>query len=189
MLAIIATMLVAGMVAVAVLIPIYQHYRLSSEPGHTLTLPKSTGPYVRITSGTAKRLGTDLAQQVKTTGGGVLWTKPLVGIYGTSTASAPAAVFIGGDSASNPKLASQLRKSSPTVFIDGFMVGAQVPEATDFPAGKFGGILRCGAMGTTTAVACVWVDSSTVGTLLLVGSPSLAKAASTALAFRNAAEH
>jgi hypothetical protein len=180
--------LVAALLLLAVLVPVYQHYRLDARPGdHTLTLPKSTGRYVRITTGTASRLGTDLAEQVKTSGG-VLWTKPLVGIYGVSSASAPAAVFIGGDGASNPKLRTQLRRSSPSLFIDGFMAGAQVPESTDFPAGKFGGVLRCGAL-STTATACVWVDSSTVGTLILTDSSSLAKAAAAALAFRDAAEH
>lgn len=189
LLVILAVALVAGLVAVAVLIPVYQQYRLDAgATGHTLTLPKSTGPYVRITTGTANRLGTDLAEQVKSTGSGVLWTKPLVGIYGKSAASAPAAVFIGGDGASNPRLRAALRKSSPRLFIDGFMAGAQVPESTDFPAGKFGGVLRCGSL-TTTETACVWVDKSTVGTLVLIGSQSLAQAASTALAFRNAAEH
>ena len=132
-------------------------------------------------------MGNDLAQQVKTAGG-VVWTKPLVGIYGNASATAPAAVFIGGDGASNPRLRTQLRTSSPSLSIDGFMAGAQVPESTDFPAGKFGGLLRCGALNTTDT-ACVWVDGSTVGTLILTDAPSLPEAAGMALAFRDAAEH
>ena len=86
-----------------------------------MTLPRSTGSYVRITTGTATQLGTDLAQQVKTSSG-ALWTKPLVGIYGNASSTAPAAVFIGGDGASNPRLRTQLARSSPGLFIDGFMM-------------------------------------------------------------------
>lgn len=72
--------------------------------------------------------------------------------------------------------------------MDGFLAGAQVSQAADYPPGKFGGLLRCGTIDGNAA-ACVWVDHSTLGTLVLLQPPSLDEAASIALNFRNATEH
>jgi len=182
--------LVACLLVLAVVLGVVQHVRtdgLSLTGGHRLTLPSRTGGYVRINTPVALDLGKTLADQVKTAGG-PLWNKPMVGIYGSSATSAPSMVFIGGDGASNPKLRSQLGKAKLDVAIDEFLAGAHVAQSADFPAGKFGGLLRCGVI-SGDETTCVWVDRSTLGTLVLLQPPSLSEAAKIALVFRNATEH
>jgi hypothetical protein len=160
---------------------------LGASDNHRLTLPDRTDGYVRINTQVALDLGKTMSDQVKTAGG-MLWTKPMIGIYGSTSTGDPSMVFLGGDGASNPKLRSQLRAAPLNVAIDGFMAGAQVSQSTDYPPGKFGGLLRCGMINGDES-ACVWVDRSTLGTLELLHPPSLAEAASIALNFRNATEH
>lgn len=160
---------------------------LGASGNHRLALPDRTGGYVRINTQVASDLGKTLSDQVKTAGG-MLWSKPMVGIYGSASTGSPSMVFIGGDGASNPKLRSQLGAAPLNVAIDGFMAGAQVSQTTDYPPGKFGGLLRCGTLNGNEA-ACVWVDHSTLGTLIMLQPRSLDAAASTALDFRNATEH
>jgi hypothetical protein len=181
-----------GAVLVACLLAfgVVQHVRadgLSLTGGHRLTLPARTGGYVRINTPIALDLGKTLADQVKSAGG-PMWNKPIVGIYGASTTGAPSMVFIGGDGASNPKLRSQLGATKLDVAIDEFLAGAHVAQSTDFPAGKFGGLLRCGVINGNETT-CVWIDHSTFGTLVLLQPPSLSEAANIALVFRNATEH
>ncbi len=160
---------------------------LGASGNHRLTLPDRAGDYVRINTQVALDLGKTMSDQVKTAGG-MLWSKPVVGIYGSASTGDPGLVFLGGDGASNPKLRTQLGAAPLNVAIDGFMAGAQVSQSIDFPPGKFGGLLRCGTFNETEA-ACAWVDHSTLGTLELLHPPSLAAAASIALNFRNATEH
>jgi hypothetical protein len=154
---------------------------------HRLTLPEHTDGYVRITTPVAVDLGDTLTEQLKS-GGGQLWSKPIVGIYGRAATGTPSLVFIGGDGSSNPNFRSQLGAASPKVAIDSFMAGAHVAQVSDLPAGKFGGLLRCGP-GPGDEIACAWVDGSTLGTLVLLHVTSLPEAGATALAFRNATEH
>jgi hypothetical protein len=160
---------------------------IGASGNHRLTLPDRAGGYVRINTQVALDLGKTLSDQVKTASG-MVWNKPMVGIYGSASTGSPSMVFIGGDGASNPKLRSQLGAAPLNVAIDGFMAGAQVLQSSDYPPGKFGGLLRCGTVNGNEA-ACAWVDHSTVGTLELLHTSSLAEAASIALDFRNATEH
>ncbi|HEX4726544.1 MAG TPA: hypothetical protein VH298_02025 [Jatrophihabitans sp.] len=182
--------LVACLVALALVFGVVQRVRtdgLSLTGGHRLTLPDRSAGYVRINTPVALDLGKALADQVKSAG--PMWAKPVVGIYSVSAAGSPGMVFIGGDSASNPKLRGQLKSSSSlNVAIDSFLSGAHVAQSSDFPAGKFGGLLRCGLINGTEAT-CVWVDHSTFGSLVLLHPPALSDAADIALVFRNATEH
>jgi len=154
--------------------------------GHQLTLPDQSAGYVRINTPVALDLGKTLADQVKTAG--PMWTKPIVGIYGSGATGSPSMVFIGGDAASNPQIRKQLGSTSLNVAADEFLAGAHVAQSTTFPAGKFGGLLKCGQINGTEAT-CVWVDHSTFGSLVLMHPPELSEAADIALVFRNATEH
>ena len=159
----------------------------SASGQHSLRLPGSAGGYLRLTTGTAAQLGTDMADQVKANSASI-WTDPIVGIYGTKSTGVPNLIFIGGDAKTNPRIGSSLRAGSAKLVIDGFMAGAHLPSSTSFSAGHFGGVLRCGSMGVTATV-CVWADQSTVGALLVINSPSLAEAAKQTVSFRDATEH
>jgi len=181
--------LVASLLVLAVVLGVLQragsdNFGLSS--GHRLTLPDQSAGYVRVNTQVAQDLGKALADQIKSVG--PMWAKPVVGIYSSAATGSPSMVFIGGDSASNPKLRSQLGATSLNVAADEFLAGAHVAQSTDFPAGRFGGLLRCGLISGTEAT-CVWVDHSTFGSLVLLHPPALSDAADIALVFRNATEH
>ena len=152
-----------------------------------MKLPDRADGYVRINTQVALDLGKTLSDQVKTAGG-PLWSKPMVGIYGSSSTGNPSMVFIGGDGASNPKLRSQLGPNRWTCRSMAFMAGAQVSQSTDYPPGKFGGLLRCGTINGDEAT-CVWVDRSTLGTLDAATAAVAGRGRDIALNFRNATEH
>ncbi|MEO6703762.1 MAG: hypothetical protein ABI140_21650, partial [Jatrophihabitantaceae bacterium] len=152
---------------------------------HTLRLPATTGSYVQVTTQTANQLGKDMTTRLKSATG-KLWSKPVVGLYADDPASPPSLIFMGADAHSNPKMAAQLNTSSDQIIIDGFMTGAQVTDTTAFAAGPLGGSLRCGAVSVLTL--CVWVDKSTIGSIMLTQPSTLADAAAVTKDFRQVAE-
>ena len=100
-------------------------------------------------------------------------------------------VFYGYSAAAVPELASELRSTPLSQQVDQAFLGeGGIPNTSDYPAGPFGGILRCGAgtIDSTPASMCSWADGTTTGTLLAPNLPA-ADLAAIALAFRDAAEH
>jgi hypothetical protein len=100
-------------------------------------------------------------------------------------------IYLGVQGSDSPAFAQELASKSSSDEVDSLFIGANVTNATDYPAGPLGGTLRCGK-GTsngTEMVMCGWADSSVVGMLLGVGMTSTSDLADITLAFRSAAEH
>jgi hypothetical protein len=154
----------------------------------TLTLPTSVSGYTRSTGSVADRLTTTMRESMikASPEEAEAFAKAKLGLF---TKGDQRLIFIGVQGSDSPSFASELANKSPSDEVDSMFLGANVSDATDYPAGPLGGTLRCGkgtSNGTPVAM-CGWADSS-VAALVLVPGMQPADLAPITLAFRTASE-
>lgn len=159
----------------------------------TVVTPDSVDGYTIMTGNVAERAAAQAREgAVKAAPG---WQRDAaamkVGVYTQQGHAGVGLVFIGLAAHEAPDFAAQLRSQSPSGTADDFLLGLGISNATDFPAGPLGGVLRCGH-ATPNGVdigGCIWVDASTAGMFIIPGASPDSSNAAVALAFRHAAEH
>jgi hypothetical protein len=161
---------------------------------HTLTLPATVGPYHRMTGTVADRLAETMRKAMNQDSSGKyadVYAKSKIAIYAKNGDATRPLIFVGLSANDSPSIAEELRTRTPSEEVDSTFLGMGLGDAKDYPPGPLGGVLRCGTgpMGGSTAAACAWADSSTVGALIAPQSGSAAALAGTTLDLRNAAEH
>lgn len=157
-------------------------------PLNTLTTPSSVGPYKLQTGNIARRLVTEMRQQMEKTGPPEPGASDKVkaALYSNGDDQL---IFIGLPGKDIPSLAAELRKRSASASVDQMFYGAGYSDADDYPAGPLGGALRCGKSKQGVAFAmCAWADQSTMA-MVIGPQMSLQKLAPLTLTLRNAAEH
>lgn len=161
-----------------------------TEPPRTLKLPKSVAGYRQENGSAARRLVAEMRRDMAKSDG------PL----GKRTAKAAKAalysdgggntvVFVGYQ-LSALSLTGEDVPENPSSIVDGVLLGSNVSNDRRYPAGRLGGVLRCGKGGDKSgfsASVCAWADSSVLGMVL---APDLTpkRLATFTLKFRNAAE-
>lgn len=160
----------------------------------TLTVPESVGPYRRMTGSVADRLAETMRKSMNQDSSGKyadVYAKSKIAIYAKNGDSTHPLIFVGLSANDSPAVAEELRTRTPSEEVDSTFLGMGLGDAKDYPPGPLGGVLRCGTgpMGGSSAAACAWADSSTVGALITPQSDSAATLAGTTLDLRNAAEH
>jgi hypothetical protein len=161
---------------------------------HSLTVPESVGPYHRMTGSVADRLAATMRKSMNQDQSGKyadVYAKSKIAIYSKNGDAAHPLIFVGLSADDSPSIAEELRTRTPSEEVDSTFLGMGLGDAKDFPPGPLGGVLRCGTgpMSGSTAAACAWADSSTVGAVITPSSSSAATVAGTTLDLRNAAEH
>lgn len=157
---------------------------------HTLTIPRTFAGYVRVTNDLADRTAAQLRKEAKREDAeaGRMIAKAKIAVYGKKGESQPALLFVGLSGAVDPSVAEELRSMSPSEAADSFL---DVPHSRAYPAGPFGGVLRCARdkSGSQAVSACVWADRSVIGMVIgpLISNPK--ELAAVALRLRGAAEH
>jgi hypothetical protein len=142
---------------------------------HHLTAPASAAGHPRLDTG----ILSGATQTIKTGLAGQHVKHPVAAFYGTN--GAPAFLLVGGDAGflSSPSrevdqliagISSGASQGSP---------GAQVGAAQSFPAGKLGGVLKCGTLvvQTTHLSYCGFSDKSVVGAVMDFEAPAPADCA------------
>lgn len=162
--------------------------------GHSLTVPETVGPYRRMTGSIADRLAETMRKSMNQDQSGKyadVYAKAKIAIYSKSGDTTHQLIFVGLSADDSPSIAEELKSRTPSEEVDSTFLGMGLGDAKDYPPGPLGGVLRCGTgpMGSSTAAACAWADSSTVGALIAPESDSAATLAGTTLDLRNAAEH
>lgn len=111
-----------------------------------------------------------------------------IGVYSANTQVY--AVFIGMSEIDAPDFTQLQDRPSLSGDADEVLAGAQVTKPRSFPAGHFGGALRCGqgTQGGGPMLVCAWFDPSTMGAVYMEGTTDLQQAAAATLALRDAAE-
>lgn len=161
---------------------------------HTLTVPETVGPYRRMTGSVADRLAETMRKSMNQDSSGKyadVYAKSKIAIYSKNGDATHPLIFVGLSADDSPSIAQELQSRTPSEEVDSTFLGMGIGDAKDYPAGPLGGVLRCGTgpMSGSTAAACAWADSSTVGALITPGTGSAADLAATTLDLRNAAEH
>lgn len=161
---------------------------------HTLTVPETVGPYHRMTGSVADRLAETMRKSMNQDSSGKyadVYAKSKIAIYSKNGDSTHPLIFVGLSADDSPSVAQELQSRTPSEEVDSTFLGMGLGDAKDFPPGPLGGVLRCGTgpMGGSSAAACAWADSSTVGALITPQSDDSAALAGTTLDLRNAAEH
>lgn len=161
---------------------------------HSLTVPESVGPYHRMSGSIADRLAATMRKSMNQDQNGKyadVYAKAKIAIYSKNGDTTHPVIFVGLSADDSPTIAEELRSRTPSDEVDSTFLGMGLGDAKDYPPGPLGGVLRCGTgpMGGSTAAACAWADSSTVGALIAPGSGSAATLAGATLELRNAAEH
>ena len=161
-----------------------------SSSSRTLTVPDGISGFTRSTGSVSDRLLTSMRESMikSQPADADAFAKARLGLY---TKGDQKLIYLGVQGSDSPAFASELASKSSSDEVDSLFIGANVTNATDFPAGPLGGTLRCGK-GTsngTPMVMCGWADSSVVGMLLGVNMTSTSDLAGITLAFRTAAEH
>jgi hypothetical protein len=169
--------------------------RSADRPHHSLTLPQTAGDYTRLSTLSTTQLRSIFA------GGGfgsLSWqdlTKAKVGIYTRSAQTVPTMLFMGFSAADSPTIGRQLRSQNSREVADEVLAGAGASTASlEVAAGPFGGTLKCShlVVGGTPAEVGVWVDSDTLGIVLLFDpsfAPSREQTGQVTRAVRAKAEH
>lgn len=160
----------------------------------TLTVPETVGPYRRMTGSVADRIAETMRKSMNQDSTGKyadVYAKSKIAIYSKNGDTTHPLIFVGLSGNDSPTLAQELQTRSPSEEVDSTFLGMGMGDAKDYPPGPLGGVLRCGTgtMSGSTAAACAWADSSTVGALITPQSGSAAELAGTTLDLRNAAEH
>ena len=161
---------------------------------HSLTVPESVGPYRRMTGSVANRLAETMRKSMNQQQNGKyadVYAKSRIAIYAKNGDATHPLIFVGLSADDSPSVAEELKTHTPSEEVDSTFLGMGLGDAKDYPPGPLGGVLRCGTgtTGGSTASACAWADSSTVGALMAPSSTSAATLAGTTLDLRNAAEH
>jgi hypothetical protein len=161
---------------------------------HMLTVPETVGPYHRMTGSVADRLAETMRKSMNQDSSGKyadVYAKSKIAIYSKNGDSTHPLIFVGLSADDSPSVAQELQSRTPSEEVDSTFLGMGLGDAKDFPPGPLGGVLRCGTgpMGGSSAAACAWADSSTVGALITPQSDDSAALAGTTLDLRNAAEH
>ena len=160
---------------------------------HSLTVPKSVGPYRRMTGSVAERLAETMRKSMNQDQSGKyadVYAKSKIAIYAKNGDAAHPLIFVGLAADDSPSIAEELKSRTPSEEVDSTFLGMGLGDAKDYPPGPLGGVLRCGTgpMSGSTATACSWADSSTVGAVIAPSSSGAATLAGTTLDLRNAAE-
>jgi len=153
-----------------------------------LTLPSSVSGYTRSTGNVADRLTSTMRESMMkgSPQEADAFAKAKLGLF---TKGDQKLIFIGVQGSDSPAFASELANKSPSDEVDSMFLGANVSNATDYPAGPLGGTLRCGqgVSGGTPTALCGWADHS-VAALVLAPGMQPADLAPVTLAFRTASE-
>ncbi len=156
----------------------------------SLSVPTSVSGYTLSTGSVSDRLLTSMRESMikAQPADADAFAKAKLGLY---TKGDQKLIYLGVQGSDSPAFAGELASKTSSDEVDSLFIGANVSNATDFPAGPLGGTMRCGkgSSNGTAMVMCGWADSSVVGMLLGVGMTSTSDLADVALAFRTAAEH
>lgn len=163
---------------------------------HRVRVPATFTGYERLTSSQAKQVEQNMRDRLTSSSDYLkkIYSAARVGIYARSGQSSPALVFIGVDGTSSDTLQDLLEANSPAENVDSFLLGASVKDSESFPAGHFGGTLKCGMSGPSAGggeAMCVWIDRSTLGIVMAdsAHTTDLSELAGSTRTLRSAAEH
>jgi hypothetical protein len=163
---------------------------------HTLSLPDTAGPYVKLSTLSPSHITTIFGSN------GTFGSIPSadlahakVGVYGRGSGGAPTLLFVGFSADQSPTIGEQLRSEDSAQVTQDVLYGAggaTAPQIVD--AGPLGGSMKCSNVrvdGLDAAVG-VWADSDTLGVVLLFDPTVIPGPESTGAVtrtFRSRAEH
>ena len=186
----ISAVVVAALAVVAIVVL----FRASgSGPQHRISLPDSAGGYrlVRTVDGqTAEAMLGSAASSLGPISSALAVAK--IGLYGTGGADAlPTVIFLGFNRADSAAIDALMQRRSADQVTGELLDGTASAPPRSFDTGPLGGSLKCAsaARGATSFTPCAWVDASTIGLLLRVGTVDEGAMADLTLSFRTAAEH
>lgn len=205
-LAVVAVIVVIGAVAVAIgassggdksvgaSAPSASPSAVDAQVPHTISVPRAFGTYRRLTGSVADRMSQSMRNSMNGASNGEyadVFAKAKIAIYTRNGSTGHSLIFLGLSGSDNPAVAKELKSTSPSKEVDSAFVGMGIGDAKDYPSGPLGGLLRCGtgSVGGASAAACAWVDSSTMGMVLVPGTRNAPALAGATLKLRNAAEH
>jgi hypothetical protein len=186
----IAAVVVAALAVVAIVVLFGAS---GSGPQRRLSLPGSAGGYhlVRTVDGqTAEAMLGPAAGSLGPISSALAVAK--IGVYGSGGADAlPTVIFLGFNRADSVAIDALMQRRSADQITGELLDGTASAPPRSFDAGPLGGSLKCASAvrGSTAFTPCAWVDASTVGLLLRVGTVEEGAMADLTLNFRAAAEH
>lgn len=156
-----------------------------SSAGRTLTAPESAAGFTKLHNTESEQ--TVASERARLQARLKPGANPQIGVY-TKTAGTDTPAFAYVGMTDND---IDFAGADPDDIADGFMRGAGVQDATEYSAGNLGGELQCGTAEQAghDLVICVWVDDSTLGSLIFLDGTSPSDAGVTTQNFRNAVEH
>lgn len=170
-LAIVGAAVVVIIVAAVVIATLVNKHSDKLAKEHTLAVPSKAGSWVLLTSDSANKVGDNIATAVKEQDTVGVWTNPKVGVYGKSASSDPEVILLGLNVADSKELTREMGTNSIEDESKEILKSAGLSDAQSYPAGTFGGVLKCGTLdeGTDKLATCIWVDHSTVGVVYQIG--------------------
>jgi hypothetical protein len=134
---------------------------------HRVRVPESFAGYQRMESAQAKQVEQDMRDRLTTRGKyeAKVYKNAQLCIYAPPAQTSPSLYFVGVDAKSSGTVDDLLGANSPSHNVDSFLLGASVSNSTSYPAGTYGGSLKCGHDSDGQPL-CVWVDRSTLGVVV-----------------------
>ena len=153
-----------------------RNHTKATAPAHTVSLPAAVAGYYRLQTPGAQTIANSMSTQM--TNLGQQWKAGQVGVYSPTGAARPALIMYAISAADSPELAAQLPTAAPGDLASEAFSGSGVTGEKDYPAGAFGGVLRCGSAHSSGVGVglCIWVDSSTMGMVVMPGTAPQATA-------------